>query len=39
MRRIGYANIMLKADWSNDKIEPWVRSTHVVYDEEREFLA
>ncbi|KAJ8427060.1 hypothetical protein Cgig2_006737 [Carnegiea gigantea] len=30
---------MLKADWSIDKIESWVGSTHAVYDEEREFLA
>nr|WRH31715.1 Ycf2 [Pereskia aculeata]WRH31730.1 Ycf2 [Pereskia aculeata] len=34
-----FANISLKADWSDDKIESWVGSTHVVYDEEREFLA
>nr|YP_010166157.1 Component of 2-MD heteromeric AAA-ATPase complex [Rhipsalis teres]YP_010166165.1 Component of 2-MD heteromeric AAA-ATPase complex [Rhipsalis teres]QRV60130.1 Component of 2-MD heteromeric AAA-ATPase complex [Rhipsalis teres]QRV60138.1 Component of 2-MD heteromeric AAA-ATPase complex [Rhipsalis teres] len=39
IRRRGYANIMLKADWSDDKIESWVGSTHAVYDEEREFLA
>lgn len=39
IRRRGYANKMLKADWSDDKIESWVGSTHAVYDEEREFLA
>nr|YP_010015736.1 hypothetical protein RF2 [Rhipsalis baccifera]YP_010015745.1 hypothetical protein RF2 [Rhipsalis baccifera]QOI72720.1 hypothetical protein RF2 [Rhipsalis baccifera]QOI72729.1 hypothetical protein RF2 [Rhipsalis baccifera] len=39
IRRRGYANRMLKADWSDDKIESWVGSTHAVYDEEREFLA
>ncbi|KAJ8419209.1 hypothetical protein Cgig2_032363 (chloroplast) [Carnegiea gigantea] len=39
IRSRGYANKMLKADWSDDKIESWVGSTHAVYDEEREFLA
>jgi len=39
IRRRGYAKKMLKADWSDDKIESWVGSTHAVYDEEREFLA
>nr|YP_010926879.1 Component of 2-MD heteromeric AAA-ATPase complex [Melocactus glaucescens]YP_010926886.1 Component of 2-MD heteromeric AAA-ATPase complex [Melocactus glaucescens]WKK45484.1 Component of 2-MD heteromeric AAA-ATPase complex [Melocactus glaucescens]WKK45491.1 Component of 2-MD heteromeric AAA-ATPase complex [Melocactus glaucescens] len=39
IRRRGYANIMLKANWSDDKIESWAGSTHALYDEEREFLA
>nr|QTI91210.1 Ycf2 [Echinocactus grusonii] len=39
IRRKEYANRMLKADWSDDKIESWVGSTHALYDEERDFLA
>nr|QTI91396.1 Ycf2 [Ferocactus setispinus] len=39
IRRKEYANRMLKADWSDDKIESWVGSTHALFDEERDFLA
>nr|WRY72286.1 hypothetical chloroplast RF21 [Sclerocactus unguispinus]WRY72303.1 hypothetical chloroplast RF21 [Sclerocactus unguispinus] len=39
IRRKGYANRMLKADWSDDKIESWVGSTHVLDNEERDLLA
>nr|QTI91350.1 Ycf2 [Ferocactus latispinus] len=39
IRRKEYANRMLKADWSDDKIESWIGSTHSLYDEERDFLA
>ncbi|KAJ8443656.1 hypothetical protein Cgig2_019638 [Carnegiea gigantea] len=39
IRRRGHVNKMLKDDYSDDKIESCVESTHAVYDEEREFLA
>nr|YP_010411758.1 hypothetical chloroplast RF21 [Lophophora diffusa]URP30852.1 hypothetical chloroplast RF21 [Lophophora diffusa] len=40
IRRKEYANRMLKADdWSDDRIESWVGSTHALYDEERDFVA